>query len=278
MGTTDMKTFYADDTYLKSNKTEPMPRIHMLGGFVVDTAEEASLIGKIRLLKRRYTHPNMPIKWNFKDGSIKEVYERFERVTEYQEMLKESYAWRKDLAAVVAESKVRIVVACIEAYSETKDIIKESKPDLLQYLFENVLMRLALDASETKEHWQCVLDWPPSGESSPFDKAYYPVFHYGKTINDVTVNAGSLEPLGFSHSLLYARCNHSPLLQLADVIVGAARDHLEAVMQQRTECLGTEMVQLMKPKFRSVGGKIAGYGVVASGGNRDLRAAIEKAF
>ena len=221
----------------------------------------------------------MPLKWNMRDDSIRKVYEKFDRRAEYEAMIKDSYAMRKALATAIAESDLRIVVSCIEAYSEDRGVVIEKKPELLRFLFENVLLQLAFDASGSPDRWACVLDWPTGNEAQPFDQAYYHLFHEGKTASGVKSMKGALEPLGFIHSPFYARCNHSPLLQLADIIVGATREHIEAVIQERTECLGSEVVAIIRKKFRcSYTGRIPGYGVVVSGGNLQLKSHVDRAF
>ncbi len=274
-----MKTFYADDTYLKSAKDDPVPRIHIFGGIIIDHSCEAALTARIRKIKERYTHPNMPIKWNLKDSSIKSVYEKWGRLDEYDALIKDSYTLRKDIATAISESEVRILVSCIEAYSDDREIIKDKKPELLRFLFENTLLQLAFDASADPDRWACVLDWPPGSEALPFDQAYYHLFHEGTTPSGVKSMKGALEPLGFAHSPFYARCNHSPLLQLADIIIGATREHIESVMQERASCLGSEVVGIFKKKFRTDSmGRITGYGVVPSGGNHRLKAHVQKAF
>lgn len=274
-----MKTLYADDTYLRSTKDDAIPRIHLLGGLIIADSDEAALISKVREIKERYTHKNMPLKWNMRDDSIRRTYEKLNRMNEYEAMVSESYVWRKDLATAISDSPISLLVSCIEAYSEDREIVKGKKPELLRFLFENVLLQLSFDASDSSDRWACVLDWPPNSDAQPFDQAYYHLFHEGRTLSNVTSKNGALESLGFIHSPLYARCNHSPLLQLADVVVGATREHIEAVIQNRPGCLGSEVVTIIRKKFRcSYEGRIPGYGVVVSGGSTHLKAHVDRAF
>ena len=221
-----MHSLYADDTYAKATKADAPRKIHLFGGIVVHRDAEASLIQAMRDVKSQYTHPNMPIKWNFRDTAIHKKYLEYDRKDEYQSMLANSREWRLALFQKIQGIEYTILASCIEAYSDDPKTIRETKNALNTYSFENVLMRLGLDAQEKGGNWQCVLDWPPNNDSKPFDTGYYQLFHFGKASSPNPAICGPLENLGFSHSLHFTRANHSPLMQLADLAIGATRDHI----------------------------------------------------
>ena len=273
-----MHTFYADDTYLKTSKEDPLPKIHIFGGVLASHAAEQEIIKAIKKVKSEYTHENMPIKWNFRDSSIKNIYEKHDRLNEFTRMVAESRAWRLSIAETLKHIQFKIVVSCIEAYSDDKQKIKGAKDNLLTYLFENLLMRVGLEAKGISDTWQCVLDWPPDSNPKPFDSAYYRLHHNGLDSTGKEIYAGPLSLIGFSPSLYYTRCNHSPLLQLSDLIVGATKDHIEANLQNRSSCVGSEFVNTVISRFRERDGVIDGYGVVASSGNPQLKSTITKLF
>ena len=62
----------------------------------------------------------------------------------------------------------KIICGIIENYSDNVQVIKKSKPELLKYSFENVLMRLGMDALEYDSDTLVLLDWPPDGNPQPF--------------------------------------------------------------------------------------------------------------
>lgn len=273
-----MHTFYADDTYLKTSKEDPLPKIHIFGGVLASHTAELEIIKVIKTVKAGYTHENMPFKWNFRDSSIKSVYEKHDRLNEFTTMVTESRTWRLSIAEALKDIPFKIIVSCIEAYSDDKQKIKGAKDSLLTYLFENLLMRIGLEAKGSSDTWQCVLDWPPDGNPKPFDSAYYRLHHNGLDSTGNKIYAGPLSALGFSPSLYYTRCNHSPLLQLSDLIVGATKDHIEANLQGRASCVGSEFINALLSRFRERNGVIDGYGVVASSGNHQLKSVITNLF
>ncbi len=273
-----MNTYYADDTYAKATKEDAPRKIHLFGGIVVHRDTETSLIQAIRDIKSKYTHPNMPIKWNFKDKLVNKKYEEYKRQDEYKIMLTNSREWRLSLFKEIQNFEYTILASCIESHSENPKTIQKIKNDLNTYCFENVLMRLGLDAKENGGNWQCVLDWPPDNDSKPFDTGYYQLFHFGKASSPNPAICGPLEKLGFSHSLHFTRTNHSPLMQLADLTIGAIRDHIECKIQGRESCVGTEAVEIFYDHIRNKNGKIPNYGIIPSSGSRQLKTQIEAIF
>jgi hypothetical protein len=273
-----MNILYADDTYAKASQEDTPRKIHIFGGIVVNRDVEIEIIKEMREIKSKYTHPNMPIKWNFKDTTIQNKFKEFHLEQNYEKMLANSREWRLDLFKKIDKYPYTIILSCLEAYSDKKEIIHKLKNELNTYCFENVLMRVGLDAQGKDEHWQCVLDWPPDNNSKPFDCGYYQLFHFGKTSKQKEVNCGPLEKLGFSHSLHFTRANHSPMMQLADLILGATRDHIECKMQERHSCVGSEAVDIFYNHFRNKNGSIPNYGVIGSTRNRNLREKIAEIF
>ncbi|MCK9555930.1 hypothetical protein M0R36_08990 [bacterium] len=273
-----MKTFYADDTYGKTSPDFPVPRFHLFGGIIADRGAEIAIVESIRKIKSEYTHPNLPIKWNFKDKKIQDTYKQFDHYPEYERMLEDSKKWRPAIFKMINDIPFTILVSCIEAYSCDKKGIVKLKKDLNTYCFEMVLMRAGIDAKDSGEYWQCILDWPPDQDPTPFNRGYYKLFHYGTSSADIVSHSGSLEKAGFSHSLLFASCNHSPMLQLVDMAIGAIRDHIECQIGRRGTCLGSEVVDIFYNHFRNLDGIVPKYGVSASTGNEKLVQQIENIF
>ncbi|MBY8964600.1 MULTISPECIES: DUF3800 domain-containing protein [Pseudomonadota] len=273
-----MHILYADDTYAKTSTEDAPRKVHLFGGVIVNRASEEAIIEKIRHVKKQYTHPNMPVKWNFKDTSIKKKYDEFDKKQEYKKMLAESRNWRLEMLRQVNDIEYQVIVSCIEAHSEEKDVIQRVKNDLNTYCFENVLMRAGLEAKELGGKWQCVLDWPPDNDSKPFDRGYYRLFHFGKASSPRPALSGPLELLGFSHSLHFTRANHSPLMQFADLVLGATRDHIECKIQGRDSSVGTEAVEIFYDHYRNHKGTVPRYGVIASTSNPSLVENVQNIF
>lgn len=273
-----MNILYADDTYAKSSKEDEPRRIHLFGGVIVNRAAEEPIIKELREVKHRYTHPNMPVKWNFKDTSIKKKYEEFDRKDEYAQMLAASREWRLEMFRRINNLDYKIIMSCIEASSDKTKVTNQVKNELNTYCFENVLMRVGLDAKEIGGNWQCVLDWPPDNDTKPFDRGYYQLFHFGKASSPLPAICGPLERRGFSHSLHFTRANHSPLMQLADLVLGATRDHIECRIQGRDSSVGSEAVEIFYDHYRNLNGNVPRYGVIASTSSKSLTAQINSIF
>jgi hypothetical protein len=119
---------------------------------------------------------------------------------------------------------------------------------------------------------------PPDKDPTPFNRGYYNLFHYGKTSANVVSHCGPLEKVGFSHSLVFTSCNHSPMLQLVDLAIGAVRDHIECQSQGRKSSVGTEVVNVFYNHFRNLNGVVPRYGVTAATGNEALAEKIASIF
>ncbi|MBO6606329.1 hypothetical protein [Psychroserpens sp.] len=75
--------------------------------------------------------------------------------------------------------------------------------------------------------------------------------------------------------MYYARCNHSNILQLADIIIGATRHWIETELEEREYSIGKELAELFFPKFYKYQGKILGYGINVASNNENLKSELE---
>lgn len=271
-----MKTFYADDTYCKSDKSDKTNRIHLFGGILISKNDEKKLLDIISAAKSKYTHPNLPMKWNFKDTVIKDKFQEFDRFDEYKAMLADSNSWRKEIIKNSLELDYKIVCGIIESFSDDVKLAKKSKPEFLKYSFENILMRIGIDALNKDYETYVVVDWPPDGNPQPLVQAYYRLFHQGKSSAGTPAKGGRLSDCNFFHSLLFAKCNHSPLLQFSDLIIGSIKDYLEAKLSKRQNLFATEIFELYKCKIRCGNGTMLGYGIIPPSSNQSFKAKIKK--
>lgn len=271
-----MYIFYGDDTYAKTSADDKTPRLHLFGGVYISKTSEDELINIIRDEKSKYTHPNLPIKWNFKDISIKKKYEQFDRLDEYQAMLVASNDWRRNIITKSLGLDYKIICGVAESYSKEKDKIKKSKKDLLKYTFENVLIQVGFDAKNNKNETFVILDWPPDGDPQPFIKAFYKLYHTGTTSADRPAYCGNLSDCNFYHSLLFAKCNHSPILQFSDLIIGSMKDFLESKLNGKEHHFANEIFDFYKGKIRSKNSNIINFGLILSSGNNELNDKISK--
>jgi hypothetical protein len=274
-----MITFYADDTYLKSTKEDELPRIVLFGGILISENEEIKLVERIKDVKKKYTHQNLPIKWNLKDSSIKDVYKEFGRDKDYNSILESSQEIRSEIFARSLDVDYKIVVACIKSYSEKREIIKSKKSENLQYMFENALFRIGNEADQNSGRYVIILDWPPGNNHSLFNRSYYYLYNTESTVNGGKNHCGPLYLKNFYPSVLFTKCTHSPCLQFSDMVIGALKDNIEMCLDGRDSCFGKEVIDIVKSKFRkSKYGKVTGYGISVSTGNHDLKGTIQSIF
>jgi len=270
-----MYKWYADDTALKKNHGDSKRPVFLYGGILISRSDEVKLSAVIKSVKKEYTSEDMPVKYNIKD--VEEVYQRFDRLKEYERLKSESAIWRKKLIQKSLQFDYKIFISCIENFQADKKEQKPIKQNLSSYLFANALMRVGIYASENEmEHIQVILDWPEGNDSKPFDKEYYYAYNRGTNSDKQDYFCGALNELGFDQTLYYARCNHSNLIQITDIILGATRDWIETEMQQREISIGKELAQLFLPKFYGYPSRILGYGINVSSKNVELKKQIKE--
>lgn len=212
-----MYKWYADDSALKKKHGDSKRSVFLFGGILITRQDKVELSNLMKEVKRDYTGEDMPLKYNMRD--LKELYERFNRKEEYDTFLRESAIWRKRIVQESLQFEYRLFISCIENYQADKKDQKPIKENLSSYLFSNALMRVGIYASENQmSHIQVILDGAESNMSKPFDNEYYYGYNRGNNSDGQEYFSGPLNELGFDQTLYYARCNHSNLLQLTDII------------------------------------------------------------
>lgn len=190
----------------------------------------------------------MPVKYNIKD--IEKVYKRFNKEADFKKLKEESNVWRKKIIQSSLDLEYKIFISCVENLQPTKKNQKEIKSGISRFLFSNSLMRVGLySKNRNLDHVQVILDWPESNDSKPFDHEYYYGYNRGENSNGQEYYSGALKSIGFDQTLYYARCNHSNMLQFADIILGSTRDWIETNLEKRDYSLGKELTELFIPKF-----------------------------
>ena len=260
-------------------KTLDAQNINALGGIIIDDENEEKLIHIMKAEKGKYTHSDLPIKWNFKDTEVKAPYKEFNRIDEYETMLRNSRDIRLNIIRESLRLDYKIVFSCIENYSIKKDIIKSKKEVFSELLFENILQRVGLEARECKGKYQIVMDWPTEGNPKPYNRTYYHLYNNKDSQNGRKSICGALCNLGFKHSVFFTKTTHSPCLQFVDMIVGALKDYIEMYLYKtQKSCVGKEAYDLFKTKIRSHNGKIMGCGIIVPSQNRIFRKTMENLF
>lgn len=268
--------WYADNSELNGIKDADIPDILLFGGVIIEADAEAGLQSAVEKIKKRLGHPRAPVKWNMKD--LRDLYKKQEQVALYEKLLASSREWRAELFNALAAADCTLLVACIEGYSQKRDILKRRKEDLTRYIFTNGLMRFGLHVRDAQpSQAQVVLDWPDKGISKPFDSEYAYAYRRGKTSDgNVTYQCGRLSELGFSDSVMFTNMRHCQMLQIADLVVGASREFLECCLGKKQGGQGLDCLKTVRDKFRGAPGNVVGRGLVVPSGNTEFLSRVRR--
>lgn len=268
--------WYADNSELNGIKGAEIPDILLFGGLIVDQDTEQAIKSKVEKIKKHYGHPRAPVKWNMKD--LRDLYKREGMLPLYEQLMKGSREWRKEIFECLSITECALLVACIECYSCRRKVLKERKDELTRYIFTNGLMRFGLHVRDLKPGVaQIILDWPDKGIARPFDSEYSSAYSRGKTIdNAVGYQCGKLSSLNFVDSVLFTNMLHSTMLQVADLIVGATREFIECCIGKKYGGQGLDCLKLIRGQFRGAPENIIGRGIVVPSGNSEFLAAVKK--
>jgi hypothetical protein len=272
-----MYKWYCDDSALKKTHGEEQRPVFLYGGILISREDEVALSAIMKEVKKEYTGEDMPFKYNIRD--VEDVYKKFKREKEYELIKKDSATWRKRIIQESLNFNYKIFISCIENFQADKKEQKEIKRDLSSYLFANALMRVGLYAREMKlDYVQAILDWPEGNDSKPYDKEYYYAYNRGANSDGQEYYSGPLKEINFDQTLYYARCHHSNMLQLADIIMGSTRDWMETELQKRDYSIGKELTSLFFPKLYGYPKKVLGYGINVSSTNSDFKSFLREAI
>jgi hypothetical protein len=269
-----MYRFYADDNYAKKPLSEK-DDIFIYGGILISLENERKLINEIKRIKSNYTHPNLPIKWNIKDSSLKKIYKRFNRQDDLQKLKEESKTWRKEIIETSLQFDYTLFFSCLENYQKDKKDQKSIKDTLTEYMFSNTLMRVGIHVNSLKlDQIIVILDWPSENNSDPFNREYYQAYYNGKSQSNVDYISGPLINIGFSESVVFSKCTHSTMLQLCDILVGCLKDFIISHLKNK-ESLGKELFEMLLPKVYGYP-TVFKYGINVSKQNPGFREEIKK--
>lgn len=270
-----MLQFYGDNSEFHGDRDTEIADILLFGGILIDSVTERTLVGKVSEIKAKYcNNTRTPIKYNFKD--LKREYVRKENVSGYEKMLETSNEWRKEILNEVANTDCKIIVSCIQSHETKKRDIINRKADLTYYLFSNYLMRCGLEMQERRRYdknleCQLILDWPEGNDPKPFNYHYAIAFNAGRTVDLVRFSCGSLKTNGFRDSIMYATMENTTMLQVADLIVGSAKEFVQHCIGTKNNPFGLELVKMCRKKLRGYPSNILNRGIIVSSSNTTLR-------
>lgn len=268
--------WYADNSELHGTKDSVIPDILIFGGLMIETAQEKVLRASVERIKRKHCgYDRAPIKWNMRD--LESLYKSQNMESLYKDLFASSQTWRREIFDEIAKTECLALVSCIEGYSADRQVLKDKKDELTGMVFSNALMRYGLHVKGARaDSAAVVLDWPDKGKSRPFDEEYASAYSKGTTPgNNVRYSSGTLSSLGFCDSIYYSNMNHSTMLQVADLVVGATREFIDFCLKQKKTTQGVSCTKQISARFRGAPSRILGYGIIVPSGNDQLLAAVK---
>jgi hypothetical protein len=268
--------WFADNSELHGTKDSVIPDILIFGGLIIEPTQETSLKKSVEQIKKKYCgYDRAPIKWNMRD--LENLYKSQNMEDLYRDLFAKSQDWRMEIFDQIANTECSVLVSCLEGYSADRAVLKDKKDDLTGMVFSNALMRYALHVQEKKpQSAGIVLDWPDKGKPATFDREYASAYSRGHTADkSVKYTSGALESLNFSDSAYYANMNHSTMLQIADLVVGATREFLDHCIKDKKATQGVTCTKQIASRFRGAPAKIFGRGIIVPSGNDQLSTRVK---
>lgn len=269
--------WYADNSELNGIKEAEIPDILLFGGIIVSQESEKALKSEFESIKESIAGCRWPMKWNFKD--LNRLYKSRKAMKLYDRLLADSQEWRHILFKAADRHEFTIIVACMEAHSKKRQVLKNIKEELTGYVFANGLMRYALHVQENRPfRAEVILDWPDKAQSRPFDFEYSSAYRHGKTTNNIDYLSGPLDDLGFLDSVCFTNMEYSILLQFSDLIVGATREFVEYALGKKKHSFGVDMLNIIHKHFRGYPSDVFNRGLCVTSSTPHFKELIKKAF
>jgi hypothetical protein len=254
------------------------PDVIIVGGYGIERDSKALLLEEIAQVKSQHgLDPDCPVKWNLRD------LRRQLAADDVKETLPQLLACgdplRRDLVDALVRLQAKSFFSIIRAYSNKKEVLSETQRKLSAFSFGNLLMRVGkFRNSHHRAGNSCevVLDWPAANDRRPFVDEYRCAWRLGtSTGSNVTYKCGALRNLGFYPSPVFSVMELDPLLQLADIAVGATRCFLDFALGRITgDTFGVQCFKRLLPTIWHINGNVIGNGLTVSQANSDLSTAL----
>jgi hypothetical protein len=256
------------------------PDVLVIGGYAIPRDKVQVLLKKVQEIKLKYgLDPHCPVKWNVRDLDRALVAHGLSNQKEI--LLAQSNALRTDLLDALTENGGTILVSAIQAYSNKKQVLGKTKEDLVSYSFGNLLMRAGLFCKEKAggRRVDTLLDWPEGNRRTPFAAEYHTGWRHGRSGSEVTgvkYQCGPLADLTFAPGPVFGGTDFEPRLQLADLVVGAAREFINfALGKAKEDAFGVQCFKSLVPHlYQTPEGQILGKGVTVSPTREELSTAV----
>jgi hypothetical protein len=256
------------------------PDVLVIGGYAIARNKVAPLLKNVRAVKeKRGLNPHCPVKWNMRD--LDKALMAHGLLGQSDILIGQSNVLRTELLNELTAAGATIFASAILAYSNKKQVLGETREDLVSFSFGNLLMRVGLFCKETAggRRVDVLLDWPEGNDRRPFTTEYYTGWRYGRSGPEekaVKYECGALTDLAFSPAPTFAGMEFEPRLQLADLVVGATREFINFTLGKAKEgAFGVQQFRSIIPHFYQAAGRQSlGRGITVSPTNSKFSTAV----
>jgi hypothetical protein len=252
------------------------PDVLVIGGYTIPSFQVGPLLKKVREIKEAHgLDPHCPVKWNMR--GLDRALEAHGLIDQKVTLIGQSNVIRSDLLNALAALGGKMFASIIRAYSNKKQILGETKEDLVSFSFGNLLMRVGLFCKDVAggRRVDVLLDRPEGNNRRPFTAEYHTGWRYGRSGPEgkaVPYQCGALADIAFAPTPIFAGMEFEPRLQLADLVVGAVREFIRFSLGKANEdSFGVQRFKSLIRHFHQVAGsQILGRGITVSPVNSDF--------
>jgi hypothetical protein len=256
------------------------PDVLVIGGYAIARDKVAPLLKKVQKVKEnRGLNAHCPVKWNMRD--LDRALMAHDLIGQKDILIGQSNVLRTELLTDLTAAGATIFASAIRAYSNKKQILGETREDLVCFSFGNLLMRVGLFCKEAGggRRVDVLLDWPERHDRSPFTAEYYTGWRHGRSGPEgkaVKYQCGALADLAFSPAPSFAGIEFEPRLQLADLVVGATREFINfSLGKAKEDSFGVQRFKSLIPHlYQAPGRQMLGRGMTVSPPNSDFSTAV----
>lgn len=274
---------FFDSSDLAEVRDTGVPNIIIVGGFGVRAEVVGQLCKRVRKVKDDLCDDHyLPVKWNMRDNSIRREIKGRHGPAFFPEVLCRSEELRSEMLACLREADGTCFASIIHAHSERADTLRDVRDRITRYSFVNLLQRVALCARDMGDlDSAVVLDWPSGNDRTPWEEEYHPAWERGESYDGSGYVCGALREIGFRPGVHYGNTLYEEELQLADLVVGATREFVQAVHRGDDPMAtfgGREFASLKSHIHDRRAGIIVGRGLVVSPATGELAEQLEHAI
>jgi hypothetical protein len=256
------------------------PDVLVIGGYAIPRDKVSPLLKKVQEVKSHHgLNHHCPVKWNMRD--LDRALAAHDLIGQKDILIGQANVLRADLLDELSATGATIFVSAIRAYSNKKQVLGKTREDLVGFSFGNLLMRVGLFCKETADgrRVDVLLDWPERNDRGPFVAEYYTGWRYGRSGPDgkaVLYQCGALADIAFTPAPTFTGTEFDPRLQLADLVVGAAREFINfSIGKAKEDSFGVQRFKSLIPRlYQAPGPQILGRGLAISPTNSDFSASV----